>query len=319
MKMKTAALAGCIAIAATIGGHPVHAESMPEKVTVLGGNTGGAWYPISMGIGQLLADAGTKGTGGLGGGNSNIISVSTGQAEMGLTFTVTAAMAANGEEPFKNKVNNVRGLAFLFDNFFHILVTQESGVRTVADLKGKAFASQPVSAGSTTFFRMILGAHGLNGEDDLDIVVRGGTKQGSEAVQDRRAVGFMSGSIVPLGIIAETCVSVPCRLLGIDDANLKSLKEINDGFQRSVLPAGTYQGVPDAVDGIGVGTILVVNEAMPEGEAFWIVKQFAERIDALRAVHQGLGGITVEDMAKVAGVPMHPGAEKYFKQVGVMN
>lgn len=301
---------------ACLGASPAVAQSMPEKVTILGGNTGGAWYPISMGLGQVLTKAGTKGAGGLGGGNSNIVSVSTGKAEGGLTYTISAAMAAAAEGPFENKkITNVRGLANLWDNVMQIPVSRDSGVTSVDQLEGKPFALQPTSSGTTTIFQMVLKAYGLS-EDDLDVVVRGGTGAGSSAMKDRRAVGFMTTSTFPMGIIAETAAALPIRLLPISDEAFTKIKEWNPGYERAVLPAGTYKGQEEDVQSIGAATVVIVNENMSDDHAYWIVKNLAERLDDVRAVHVGLKDVSVKQMAQISGVQPHPGAERYYKEVG---
>ena len=85
----------CLAISLMTICPAAGAQSKPEKVVILGGNTGGTWYPLSIGLGKILSNAGTKGSGGIGGGNSNIISVSTGKVEGGFTYSVSAAMAGD--------------------------------------------------------------------------------------------------------------------------------------------------------------------------------------------------------------------------------
>ena len=316
--MKAILIGGlCLIFSLTVAFSMASAQSIPEKVVILGGNTGGAWYPISIGLGKILTEAGTKGNGGIGGGNSNVLKVSAGEVEAGFTYSVTAAMAIAAEGPFKQKITNIRGLCFLWDNILQIPVTVASGVKTVSDLKGKPFALQPLSAGTTTIFRNLLAAYGLS-ENDLKVVVRGGVAAGKSAVQDRRAIGFQSASAYPLAAISEIAVSIPIRLLGVGDKALEKMKEMNAGYQRAVIPAGVYKGQDKEVRSVGAGTIVIVNEKMPEQYAYWIVKALGDRIKEVRAVHKGLSHLTIKEMAKVSGVKMHPGAVKYFKEVGAL-
>lgn len=317
---KTAArimIGGLCLVLSVVAIHSVaSAQSKPEKVVILGGNTGGTWYPLSIGLGKILSNAGTKGSGGIGGGNSNVISVSTGKVEAGFTYSVSAANARAGAGPFKQKVTNIRGLCALWDNVLQVPVTVASGVKTIADLKGKKFALQPLSAGTTTIFRNVLASYGLS-ESDLVVVVRGGPGAGKSAVQDRRAIGFQSASTYPMSAINEVATSIPIRLLAISDEALKKMKKMNAGYQRAILPAGTYKGQSDEVRSVGAATIVIVNENMPDDHAYWIVKTFHERIKEVRTLHKGLRTVTIEKMAKVAGVKVHPGSAKYFKEIGV--
>ncbi|MBI4184718.1 MAG: TAXI family TRAP transporter solute-binding subunit [Proteobacteria bacterium] len=299
------------------GAPPAVAASAPEKVTVLGGNTGGVWYAISVGLGKVLSDAGTKGSGGLGGANSNIIAVSTGKAEAGFIYTITATMAAVPEPPFKEKITNVRSLANLWDNVMQIPVARESGVNTVADLKGKPFALQPLSAGTTILFQWVLSAYGLS-EDDLKVAVRGGTEAGSSAMKDRRAVGFMTTSTYPMGIIEETGAALPIKLLPVGDEAFQKIKRINLGISRAVLPAGTYKGQDKDVPSIGAATIVIVNEKMSDDHAYWITKALVDRLDDVRAIHAGLKTLSVKEMASIEGVALHPGAARLYREVGAV-
>ena len=85
---------------------------------------------------------------------------------------------------------------------------------------------------------------------------------------------------------------------------------------RAEIPAGTYKGLDAPVKSIGASTILIVNEAMPEDDVYQIVKAMIENLDSLKAVHGSVRGTTVESMSKIAGVTMHPGAVRAYKEAG---
>lgn len=287
----------------------------PQDLAIVTGNTGGTFYPVGVGLAKVLSDAGMKASADVGGGNSNVISVSTGKAHIGFTFSPTVVFAANAEGPFKQKVTNLKGLGTLYTNVTHIAVTRDSGITTVKGLKGKPFASQPLSAGSATFFRMVLEANGMT-EDDLDIVVRGGPAQGAQAVRDRRSVGFQATTGFPNGSFSEGFIAVPMTLLNIDDATYKWINGKNPGLTRAQIPAGTYKGLDSAVNSIGASTILVVNETMTDDDAYHIVKGVIDNLGKLTPVHGAVRSLTVEKMSKIAGIAMHPGAAKAYKEAG---
>lgn len=293
----------------------VGAQAKPQNLSIVTGNTGGTFYPVGVGLAKLLSDAGMQSAADVGGGNSNIIAISKGSASIGFTFSPTAVFAANGEEPFKETFTNLKGIATLYTNVTHIAVTEDSGVKSVKDLKGKSFASQPLSAGSATFFRMVLEANGLT-EDDLEIAVRGGPAQGAQAVRDRRAIGFQATAGYPNASFSEAFISVPMTLLDIEDSTYKWINDKNPGLVRAQIPAGTYKGLDKPVNSIGASTILIVNADMSEQDVYDIVKAMIENLDALKAVHGSVRGTTVESMSKIAGVDMHPGAARAYKEAG---
>jgi TRAP transporter TAXI family solute receptor len=308
MKQLAASL---IIAAGTIGA----AHAQPQDLAIVTGNTGGTFYPVGVGIAKILSDAGMRSAADVGGGNSNIISISQGAADIGFTFSPTAVFAANGEEPFSESYQNLMGLATLYTNVTQIAVTEDSGITTVAGLDGQPFASQPLSAGSATFFRMVLAANDLT-EDDLDIVIRGGPAQGAQAVRDRRAVGFQATTGFPNGSFSEAFLAVPMTLLEIDDETFATVNGINGGLVRAEIPAGTYEGLDSPVNSIGASTVLIVNEEMSEDDAYAITKALIENIETLQSVHGSVRGLTVERMSQVAGIEMHPGAARAFAEAG---
>jgi TRAP transporter TAXI family solute receptor len=316
-KTLTTLAGGLIGAAILLSAH-AEAVAAPDKVTVLGGSARGSWYPIAVGIGKILKDAGTRGSARIGGGNANVVSVSTGQAEAGITFNFTAAMAAKGEAPFKSKITNLRAISGLFDNFMHLVVTQDSGIKTVPGMKGKRFSMQSETASTTTMFRIILRAYGMTPEKDLNIVFRGSQKKGAEAMMDRRADGLSTSTIWPTGVVTELAVSRPIKLIDIDDAGYKKIQAINPGLKRYTLPAGTYKGQDKPVKGVGSMTALIVNESMSDADAYWITKVLADNIKDVQGLHKGMRSMTVKSMAQVEGIPMHPGAARYYKEMGLL-
>ena len=313
MKMVRNSLAVAAMLVMGVPAATVHAQ--PKDLSIVTGNTGGTFYPVGVGLAKLLSDAGMQSAADVGGGNSNIIAISQGSADIGFTFSPTAVFAANCEEPFNESYTNLQGIGTLYTNVTHIAVTEDSGVTSVKELKGKSFASQPLSAGSATFFRMILEANGLT-EDDLEIAVRGGPAQGAQAVRDRRAIGFQATAGYPNGSFSEAFISLPMTLLDIEDSTFKWINDKNPGLVRAEIPAGTYKGLDAPVKSIGASTILIVNEAMPEDDVYQIVKAMIENLDSLKAVHGSVRGTTVESMSKIAGVTMHPGAVRAYKEAG---
>jgi TRAP transporter TAXI family solute receptor len=306
-------LVAAVALVAGMSASDVSAQ--PQDLTIVTGNTGGTFYPVGVGLAKLLTDAGMRSSADIGGGNSNIISISRGAADIGFTFSPTAVFAANAEEPFEESFTNLRGIATLYTNVTQIAVTKDSGITTVAELKGQPFASQPLSAGSATFFRMVLAANDLT-EDDLDIVIRGGPAQGAQAVRDRRSVGFQATTGFPNGSFSEAFISVPMTLLTMDDATFNWVNGKNPGLVRAQIPAGTYEGIDAPVNSIGASTILIVNEEMSDDDAYAITKAMIENVDMLASVHGSVRNTTVESMSKVAGIEMHPGAARAFAEAG---
>jgi TRAP transporter TAXI family solute receptor len=310
-------LGGLLAATLVLTQPAAFAASKPDSLRFYAGSAGGAWYPWVVGIADIFTKAGVKTSAELGGGASNIVNISNKRGHLGVTFTVTAVDAAQGEDPFKSKITNIRGLFTLADNLVEMVATRESGIKTIPELKGRKVALQQQSAGVTGLFRMILKSYGMS-ENDLNIVTRGGTSQCSAALQDRRAEFYVSSGGIPAGTTSEIAVAMPIRLLPVDDAHFAKLLKINPGFLRSFFPAGTYRGQDEVVPGVGAPLFVVGHETMPEDHAYWIVRTLVEHIKDFRAIHESLKAMTPEFMASFSGIPMHPGAAKYYKEIGVL-
>ena len=266
---------------------------------------------------EIFTKAGARTSTEIGGGNSNVINIANGNGDIGVTFTVTAADAAKGEDPFKKPVTSLRGLFSVANNIVHMVASEESGIKTVPDLKGRPVALQQRSADVTSIFKMILDAYGMS-EDDMNVVMRGGTGQASATLQDRRAEFYVSSGTVPEGASSEVAASLPVRFLPVDDAHFAKISAMNTGFLRSTLPANTYKGQAEAVPGVGAPIFVVANEKMSDEEAYWIVKTMVDHIEDVRKIHQSLASITPEFMATFGGADMHPGAARYYREIGVL-
>ncbi len=310
--LKTGLAALALATAVSVAALPAAAQGLRFVTS----NTGGSFYPIGVAISQILSENGIDTAAEPGGGNSNPISVSQGSADLGFTFAPTFALAMAGEEPFPEPLENIRALAYTHVNTTQIAVTEESGITSIDQLEGQPFASQGLSAASATFFRVALEAYGLT-EDDLNIVVRGGPTQGANFVRDRNAVGFQATTSVPNGTFTEAFQSVDMTLLPISDDAFASIVAEYPTFSRAVIPAGTYAGLEEDVPSMSTGAVIVVRDDMDEDMVYEITKTIAENTGKLQGMHAALGPLDPDLMASVSGIPLHPGAERYYEEQGL--
>ena len=171
------------------------AEKKPEKVTIAVGNQGTPWSVVGAAISQEMAKAGVKSNTELGGGLSNVVTVSNDRTNTGFTMAAVLPMAYEGEKPFPKKIDNVRGIAAMMINTVHVMVRKDAGVKSFEDLKGKSFATQPVGNVTTLAFELLLKAHGLS-EKELKIS-RGGQDFGANQLKDRKVAGFTATTGIP--------------------------------------------------------------------------------------------------------------------------
>lgn len=317
MKIRRNKVAGALALAAiTLLGSAVNATEKPDQITILSGAQGGSWYGMGGGLAKIFIDNGVKSSAEVGGGISNVALVGAGKGELGFSMSIVPRMGALGMAPFKSKVTNVKAIAQLSGNMIHIVVSKDSGVKTIADLKGKKFATQPVGNVTTEAFKAVLATKGL-AETDLDLT-RGGQGYGAKEMKDRRLVGFTATTNPPSPAFADVSQSLDVSFIPIDDETFVALKKDNPGFVRAEIPAGTYRGQDAAVVTAATAMIIVVNEAMPDAQVEWITKTLSENIGSMQKIHKAWSTISVKSMSEVSGVDLHPGAAKYYKSVGAM-
>jgi TRAP transporter TAXI family solute receptor len=306
-------LAGLLAAPAVIGG----AKARPQQVTFLSGPQGSTWYAIGGGLASMFGNVGVRANSEVGGAITNIIQVSRGEVEAGFTFSAALGMAAQGRAPFPAPITNLRGLMTFQVSMVHVLVAHDSGVERVEDLRGRPFASQAPGNLSQVAFADLLGTAGLS-ESDLRLS-RGSQTHGGDGVKDRRFVGVTALSGVPGPMFMDVATSLPVRLLPVSDAQFERLREVNPGYSRMTIPAGTYPGQDELVPTFGTTAVILVHEDMSDDDAYFIIRTIGERLDQFRGMAAANAFLTHEIMSQVKGADLHPGAQRYYREVGVLS
>jgi TRAP transporter TAXI family solute receptor len=293
------------------------AAAKPKNISIASGSPGGSWFPINAGMAQIFIEAGVRSNADVGGGISNVVRVGAGQFELGMTHALIPAIAREGKKPFKEKITNVRGAAALIENFQHIGVRINTGINSIAELKGKKFASQAVGNTTQYAFAQLLEAYGMSEEKDL-VLSRGSQTYGANAVKDRNVVGFTAFTNIPTGNWTELFIALDMKLLGITQDIYAKMKAKNPAYKLTTIRAGSYKGVDKDVTVLGTSTMLIVNEATSADDVYWMVKTLAENMGKLRRNHASMRNVTTKSMADLPGFPMHEGALRYYKEAGVL-
>ena len=307
--------AALVAGSLAVGSGPASAQM---KITLSSGAPGGSWYGVSAGLAKLLTDNGVPTSAEQGQGNSNVINVSTGKVETGFAFATAIHHAKRGTGVFKEPIKGTHVLATMFEQLQHTLVTVDSGVNSFAELKGKRFASHTKASSARLVFLDILKVHGLTGlEDDLNVVVRGGPAVGAKAVKDRQAIGMHGAWFPPAGAITEVTVALPTRLLPLSDGKFEELMKLNEGYKRAVIPAGVYKGIDNETPTVSAATLFITDARLPEDTAYKIAKIMATHIEDMKAINPAaFKNYSAKLMANASIVPYHPGALRYYREVG---
>lgn len=292
-----------------------------EKVDLkmMTGPMGGAWYPLGGAIAELIQKniSGTTVSVSPGAGIANVVAVEEGKTDIGFGNSSSSVDGVAGREPFKAATKNVMQLANLYPQYFQIVVLEDSGIKTIADLKGKRICPGTKGMTGELLASQLLHIHGLSYRD-MGKVHYVGYADSVSLMKDGHADCYMPGTTVPAATIVDLATTKKIRLLSVPEDKIKELQRMNGGYIRRVIPSGTYPGVNYDVVTVGYFTHLVISAKLPEPLVYQITKILSENVERLADVVKDMKGVTVKDLAHDIGVPFHPGALKYYKEKGVI-
>ena len=300
----------------------VLALSLPaaaQQVTFMTGPQGGVWVPLGGALKGMWEKAipGLQITATPGAGIANIRGVDEDKAQIGFGNTITTVDGLEGRAPYPKKVTKVCQLANLYPQYFQVVVLADAKINSVADLKGKSIVVQPKGNTAELVTQHILQVHGLN-YSQVKASFQASYTDAVGLMKDGHAQAFTLGTTVPASSVMDLASARDIKLIGIDDKILASMKKINPGYTKVDIPANTYPKQDKPVSVIGYATQLVVACSLPEQTVYTMAKTLAANVNDMAAVNKAITGLTPKMMAEDVGVPFHPGAAKFYKEVKAM-
>jgi TRAP transporter TAXI family solute receptor len=295
---------------------PTLAQEKPDQLTIFTSISGSSWYGIGAGMAEIFAKEGVTSNPELGAGLSNVANVASGKGELGFTVSPAITVAARGDEPFGTPVTNVAVIAGLSESLMHIIVDGEGGIETIPDLAGKPFMTQRPGTITAIVFNEVLTQYGLK-ENDLKMSSGNLTEQ-RDALKDRRSDGMVSVASYPSSWGGELASTIPVKLLPINDEVFGKLNESMPTLGRGIIKGGIYVGQDKDVPTVSAQMVLIGAKDMSDDDAYWIAKTLVEHIKDVRGLHGSYKNLEVEQMANVPGGGLHPGAERYYREIGAL-
>lgn len=310
MKLFKALATGALVAAAS----PLMAQ---EQLSIATGGTGGVYYPIGGGLAEIINNNidGYSATAEVTGASvENMGLISTGDADMALALADTVYQAYAGEGRFEGQqLEMVRGLASVYANMVQIVALEGSGITSLDDLVGKRVSVGAPGSGTEINAQAILSANGIS-YDDIT-VQRLNFNETADALSNGDIdVGFWSVG-APTSSIMNLATTQSITMIELTDAQIAAAREADPIFAQTSLSAGLYDGVGETTV-LGVPNVLAVSSEMPEDLAYEITRAMFENIADLRAVHPAANETTVEFTMSATPVPLHPGAIRYYEEVG---
>lgn len=283
------------------------------------GGTAGTYYALGGDIAALWMakipdlDVTAQSTGG---SKANIILINDGDAELATVQNDVMAYAYAGNEFFDNQViDSFQAIGYLYPELVQIVVAADSDIHTIADLKGKQVSIGAV--GSGVFFNavQILGNAGLGLEDIVPHYLS--FDESATSFQNKQIDAFFITAGLPNTAIVEVANKTDVRLIGLDEADMAKLTEQYAYYVPVTVPAGTYNGMAEDVTVPAVGAVLICSKDLSEDLVYSLTKTLYE--DTAELSHAKKAEISAESGVKGIPVPFHPGAEKYFKEKGLID
>jgi TRAP transporter TAXI family solute receptor len=232
-------------------------------------------------------------------------------------FTSTSdliAQALHKSKPFEEGgYERIRTLWAFPGVVMHWVVRQDANVKTIRELEGKRFIAGGIGTATERLTKLVFKIYGLEGKVELPAV---DLKEGVDAVTNRRAVGFSTGSPFPTPMVMELVATTPIRLLEIGDAEYKKLGEVDATYSHTVIPAETYKGVSVDTRTVASPVVMYTTEDLPEELAYKLTKAFWENRKFVAEAHATGKGLDVKGV-RYGVARVHPGAARYYKEAGI--
>lgn len=309
-------VAGAVALSLGAGSMVAGAS---EFINVLTGGTSGVYYPLGAALAKVYGEKiegartqvqATKASV----ENLNLLQQGKGEIAFALGDSVQAAWAGNEEAGFKKKLDKLRGIAAIYPNYIQIVASKDSGITDLASLKGKRVSVGAPKSGTELNARAILEAAGMSYKD-LAKVEYLDFGESVELIKNRQLDATLQSAGLGVASIKDLATSLAVTVVAVPASVPEKL---GAPFIAATIPAGTYEGQTADVPTVAITNILVTRSDVSDEEAYQMTKQLFENLDTLKAAHKAASAIKLENGPKGLPIPLHPGAEKYYKEKGLL-
>ena len=296
------------------------ALAQQQYINVLTGGTSGVYYPLGVAmsrlIGQAIPDAkvsvqATKASA----ENLNLLQQGRGELAFTLGDALSDAWKGNKDAGFATPLKKLRAVGGIYNNYIQIVASADSGIKTLADLKGKRISVGAPKSGTELNARAVLKAAGLTYNDfaKVEYLPFG---ESVELMKNRQLDVTLQSAGLGVSSLRDLATSQKIVVVPIP---ADVVKKIGDAaYQPAMIPANTYEGQDHDVPAVAIQNFLVTRADLPADVVYKMTKAVFENKDALVAAHTAAKGIDKANAVKSLPVPLHPGAEKYFKEIGAL-
>lgn len=302
----------------TLVAMPVAAQAQ-EFINVLTGGTSGVYYPLGVALSEIYAD-------GIDGSrtqvqatrasveNLNLLAEGSGEIAFALGDSVALAWEGNEEAGFPAALTGLRAIAAIYPNYVQIVADTASGVETLEDLPGRSISVGAPASGTELNARAIFEAAGLTYEDmgRLEYLP---FAESAELIKNRQLDSTLQSAGLGVAFIQDLSATHEINIVSIPAEIVES---IGAPYVPAVIPAGTYNGQDEDVPTAAIGNILVSHENVSEEMAYEMTRLLFENLDRMQAAHGAANDIDINAAVEGLPIPLHPGAERYYREQGII-
>lgn len=295
------------------------AVAAPTFINILTGGTSGVYYPIGVAISQQYnkIDGARTSVQATKASVENLNLLQAGRGELAFSLGDSVDDAWNGVEDagFKAPLKRLRAIAATYPNYIHIVASKESGIKTLEDLKGKRISVGAPKSGTELNARAIFKAAGLTYKD-MGRVEFMPYAESVELIKNRQLDATLQSSGLGMAAIRDLSAMIPITFVAIPEDVVSAIGSA--AYQPKMIPAGTYDGQDTDVPTAAITNILVSHDKVSDDIAYQMTKLIFENLDRMVSAHSAAADIKLETATEGLPIPLHPGAERYYKEAGVL-
>lgn len=292
-----------------------------EFIAIGTGNIGGGFYPVGGAIGQILSDnvEGIVATAQTSlGSRANCNLIGRGEVETAIVCANVANWSYHASEIYADEppITNLRGIAALYDETLHVVAHKDSEIKSMEDLRGKRVCVGPPNSGDAALAKIVLSFYSLTFDDIEPQWVD--YNEGNQRLCDGQVdvLFFITG--FPAAVILDLESKRPIELIPFEREKIDEIVSEFPYFKGGLLPAGGYKGIDEPILVLKCPSLWICDAELTDDLVYKLTKGLWEHRDLLEEYTTQGKNIRLENALLGMGIPLHPGAEKYYKEMGLM-
>ncbi|MEJ8548676.1 TAXI family TRAP transporter solute-binding subunit [Brevibacillus borstelensis] len=288
--------------------------------TIATGGSSGPYYTIGGAMSKIYKEklgynASVQSTGA---SVENINLLKTKKADLAFVMSDVTSFAYEGQENFKDSgaIKELRAMAGLYLNYVQVVTLKDRNIKSITDLKGKRVGVGAPNSGVEVNARMVLAGHGITYND-----IKADYLSYAEAIEQLKNnaidAAFVTSGL-PNSTVIDLMTTKDVEIVPIKKEDVDKMAEKFPFFVSTEIPAGLYKN-DQPIQTAAIRNIMLVRSDFSDEQVYKLTKTFFENIDALKEAHSAAKDIDVKEAGKNLVVPLHPGAEKYYKEAGALN